>query len=134
MAVIHRLFFIFILFGFSTCSQSDRVDKSDIAGHWQLKFALVNGENTDRLRDLFLDFNADQQLITNIFGESNSYGYEFSEGEIRQQSDPELIYYIQELSDSLMVLQTNIRKADFILHFYKVSQDANDDHTNTMGK
>jgi hypothetical protein len=117
--------------GISTCSPSDKLDASDLAGYWQLNFALVNGKNTDRLRDLFLDFDADQKVRTNIFGETFSFDYEYTEDEIIQLSDPQLNYSIQEFSDSLLVLKTNIRKADFLLHFYKVRSTTNVDYLNS---
>lgn len=87
----------------------------NLVGYWQLETAMIQGEETDRLDDLYFDFGADGLLETNIFGKESEYEYSWQRDQIDQLSEPALAYQIEWLSDSTIALKTEIRRKEFVL-------------------
>ncbi len=103
--------FVFVL---ASCGGDQEPEESgSLEGRWELQSATVNGNTTDRLRSLYFVFLPDSSLQTNLLGSEANYKYQMNEKRITQFSDPEVIYDLQSLSDSALVLQTEIQGATF---------------------
>lgn len=87
-----------------------------LEGYWGLTQANINGKASDRLSSLYFEFVKDSLVHTNILGEDASYPYQQTETEIIQKSVPEIIYSIDQLTDTLLTLTTQIQNADFVLY------------------
>ncbi len=99
------------------CSHDRRAEgEVSLEGYWGLTQASINGKSSDRLSSLYFEFVRDSLVHTNILGEDASYPYRQTETEIIQQSVPEIVYSIDQLSDTLLTLTTQIQNADFVLH------------------
>ncbi len=84
-----------------------------LRGRWELIRASVDGEPTDRLRDLYFVFLVDSSLQTNILGSEKNFRYLLRGGIIQQASDPPISYAVTEFFDSTLVLETEIRNNVF---------------------
>ncbi|NND05452.1 MAG: hypothetical protein HKN87_03645 [Saprospiraceae bacterium] len=110
--------------GFILACQPEKdqsIKEQSIEGRWELERASVNGEGTDRLRNLYFVFLPDTSLQTNIMGSEQNFAYRFLEDNIIQQSsDPQFSYRINEMTDSTMVMETEIRQNLFTIFLSKV--------------
>ena len=84
-----------------------------LEGRWELVSATVDGSNTDRLRDLYFVFLPDSSVQTNLMGSEANYKYTLEDHQITQFSDPQVIYTMQSLSDSTLVLEMQVQGATF---------------------
>lgn len=107
-------------------ARDQSIRDQSIEGRWELERATVNGEGTDRLRNLYFVFLPDTSLQTNIMGSEQNFAYHFLEDNVIQQSsDPQLSYRIEEMTDSTMVMETEIRKSVFTIFLAKVKPKVN---------
>lgn len=105
---------IILLLSVVSCAPDQEVmTRSLLEGRWELAMAQVNGEATDRLEKLYFVFLPDTSLQTNILGSEQNFKYQVDGPHIKQLSSPEVEYLMQELTDSSLVLQTEIRGATF---------------------
>lgn len=106
--------FLLLVFVLASCGSDEEPQQSgSLEGRWELQSATVNGNTTDRLRNLYFVFLPDSSLQTNLMGSEANYKYKLDEKRITQFSDPEVIYDMQSLSDSALVLETEIQGATF---------------------
>jgi hypothetical protein len=102
---------LFVALSFSAC----RNDKNESAmefllGRWELVEAFRNGRPTSSLENLFFEFQDEGRMITNLLGEEESATYQLSKTELRQRdSQIDVNYAIEELTDSTLMLSTQLR-------------------------
>ncbi len=128
MTSLQSSFIIILGLVFTTiaCQQTEEGPADDqLLGRWELSSATVNGSQTDRLRDLYFVFLPDTSLQTNILGSETNFKYHISEDIIVQQSDPLLNYHLQEITDSTLMLQTEIRGSTFSISLRKARPKIN---------
>lgn len=107
-----------------SCTSDSQADgEVSLEGYWGLTQASINGKVSDRLSSLYFEFEKDSLLHTNILGEDASYPYQQTETEIIQHSIPEIVYSIDQLTDTLLTLTTQIQNADFVLYLGRRSSD-----------
>lgn len=116
----------YLVFGMIGLSLGCRTDEKKtitsqlLEGRWELQVATVNGEGTDRLRNLYFVFLPDTSLQTNIMGSEQNFKYRLTEDDvIHQSSDPPLVYAISEVTDSTIAVETEIRKSVFSITLAK---------------
>jgi len=92
-------------------------DKNDelILGRWELNQAFRNERPTESLDNLYLEFLNTGQFRTNLMGTDETFDYEYIKGEIIQKSpnlEP-LIYKIEAISDTNLILTTSLKNFNF---------------------
>ncbi len=101
-----------------TCQKGKNEKVATIIGKWELEEALRNGRPAASLEDIFFEFFADGSMRTNfnLTGNSETGTFEIFKGELRQrETQLHLNYNIIELNDSVLILSTKLRDADFQL-------------------
>lgn len=109
----------------AACQDSQETSRQEyLLGRWELQQAYRNGQVTESLQELYFEFFQDGKMSTNILGAPETATYELEENELRQRdSQMDINYQIEELSDSLLVLTTNLRSYDFRFRLHKRIQE-----------
>lgn len=121
-----RTLFVAIgLIALAACQDTQETSRQEyLLGRWELQQAFRNGQVTESLQELYFEFFQDGKMSTNILGASETATYELQENELRQRdSQMDIDYQIEELSDSLLVLTTNLRSYDFRFRLHKRIQE-----------
>ncbi len=121
-----RALFVTIgLVGLSACQDTEETIRQEyLLGRWELQQAYRNGQVTESLQELYFDFYQDGKMSTNILGAPETATYELEENELRQRdSQMDIDYQVEELSDSLLILTTNLRNYDFRFRLNKRIQE-----------
>ena len=109
-----------ILFGIAllaSCQSRQENDNQDIIlGKWEIRQAYRNGRLTESLDELYFEFFQDGKMNTNLLGMPESSIYAIKENQLQQREGQlDIDYTIEELSDSLLVLSTELRGYNFRL-------------------
>ncbi|MBK6947783.1 MAG: hypothetical protein IPH16_06700 [Haliscomenobacter sp.] len=110
------LLLLLIPWSFSSCKKEIDPTPQLVLGHWEIQEAYRNGKPTESLADLFFEFKEEGKMATNlpVTEVPMEASYEVKKGKIEQaQGDITLVYQIESLTDSSMVLKTNFRGFDF---------------------
>lgn len=110
---------LFFLISMGCKEPEPEVQIDQLKGRWELTWAQVNGDQTDRLRDLYFVFLPDTSMQTNILGSERNFKYRFDGERISQISDPELHYLLKEINDSTLTVETEIRGSTFTINLNK---------------
>jgi len=107
------------------CQDTQETDRQEhLLGRWELQQAFRNGQVTESLQELYFEFYQDGEMSTNILGASETAAYELDDNNLQQRdSQLDIDYRIEELSDSLLVLTTNLRNYDFRFRLRKSIQE-----------
>jgi hypothetical protein len=108
------------------CKSEPTFEKELLWGRWELQQGFRDGNPTESLDGLFFEFLEDGQMKTNLPVASGESRYEIQNSQIRQIGSPEeIIYTVQELSDSKLSMSTEMRKVkfSFILQKNTVEQE-----------
>ncbi len=111
---------------FQACGPEETSETSPdrILGRWELSNATRNGRPTESLTDLYFEFFLDGKMTTNIGGATENASYALLDNEIRQSdSQFDVTYEIQDLTDSVMVLATELRGYSFRFRLAKALQE-----------
>lgn len=86
-----------------------------ITGRWELSQAFRNERPTESLDNLYMEFLSSGQLKTNLMGTDEVFEYQYLKGEIIQNSSnfEPLIYKIEAISDSNLILTTSLKNFKF---------------------
>lgn len=107
------------------CGSDTEATQSQLLGYWQLENAYRNGRLTESLDGLFFDFGPDGRLVTNISGQEEQGTYEVDDDQILQrQTSLDADYVIEEVSDTSLVLRTQLRNYVFRLGLRKAEGEA----------
>jgi hypothetical protein len=105
---------------FLGCTGGANSKKREIlTGDWSLEAAFRDDEETQTLDGLFMTFEKDGTVRTNIESVTDEYVYEIVADKLILESDKILEFTIQELKDSSLILVTRINKSEFKLWFVK---------------
>ncbi|NRB62438.1 MAG: hypothetical protein HRU40_05305 [Saprospiraceae bacterium] len=109
---ISGIFFLALLL--LGCQNESKQESTNLVGFWEIQEAYRNGQFTESLDELFFEFFEDGTMRTNITGIPDDATYTFSKNKIEQrESDLDIDYTIQNLSDSTLNLTTSIRDFNF---------------------
>ncbi|MEL7118950.1 MAG: hypothetical protein AAFO07_05900 [Bacteroidota bacterium] len=105
-----------LLFLLSYCDNStpSEVESNELIGRWDIIEATRNGRPTESLAELYFEFLADGSMRTNLVGADEVATFTVNGDEIQQrESRMDVNYEIEQLSDSLLTLTTELRNHDF---------------------
>jgi hypothetical protein len=104
---------IVLVSAFSCKKEAD--DKSElILGRWDIVEASRNGRPTESLADLYFEFFQDGNMRTNLTGSTATAAYQIDKNLIKQRnSQVDADYKIESLSDSTLILTTELRGFSF---------------------
>jgi hypothetical protein len=98
----------------SQCASEPVFEAEMLWGRWELREGFRSGKLTESLDGLYFEFGKDGRMNTNLPAGPGEARYELEGSSIRQSGNPaDLIYTIQELSDTVMVLSTDLRNVNF---------------------
>ena len=107
---------ISILFALSisACGNNEQFSQNTLLGSWEVANATRDGRRAPSVEGLYFTFFEDGTLQTNIASSAETAMYKI-DGMIIQQRESrfEIDYTIEELSDSSLVLTTELRNAFF---------------------
>lgn len=101
--------------------KNDEVDiESTIKGRWELEEAYRNGNATETLAGLYMDFKANGKMQTNITPEEETLTYEIKDKQILQRGGSlNAAFDIESINDSTLIVSTTIQEIPFRLRFSK---------------
>jgi hypothetical protein len=102
-------------------SKDNGIEESQLAGRWELIEGMRNGRLTETMTGTFYEFNAEGKMRTNLTpsGIEEEFDYDLSGKQIEQKSEPEVIYNIESLNDSILEVSMSIRNIPFRLKLGK---------------
>jgi hypothetical protein len=112
---ITHLFLCLTLVSAAACN-SDESKKLSLNGHWELKYAELNGQPAPSLERIHFDF--DNGNVTTNFNETTTdetTTFVVNKEIIVKNSQPKIEFNIQNQTDSLLELTTEMRGFDFKL-------------------
>jgi len=113
----------------SSCTSDAKLDdrtKDQLLGRWEIIEATRNGNPTETLDDLFFEFSEEGIMRSNILGASYKATYEIRADAIRQIGDEngmDLEYIIESITDSTLILNTDLRRFKFHFNLKKIHQE-----------
>lgn len=117
--ILKCTFVIFLIgFLFEACSEEVTSYDSQIIGSWELTEGQRDTRPAPYLEGTFFEFYEDGSLITNFNLDASieRCKYEVENDQIQQlESDLNLVYTINSLNDSLLMLTTTLKNAKFKL-------------------
>ena len=97
-------------------------DATLTGGRWELTSALRNGMETEMLEGLFFEFGPEGELQTNLMGNEAPGSYVMTENTVATAGVvPPLEYEVTELTDSSLVLRTELQSFRFDFSFRRVA-------------
>ena len=120
-----RLYFFIILGSASVvflaaCGDDTASTQSSITGRWELIKGFRNQKETETLTGVFFQFGADGKMQTNLpVGADAPTVYELRRNEIHQKSPQTVTYFIQNVTDTTLVLAMEMRGMQFEMHLRK---------------
>ncbi|MCY7329279.1 MAG: lipocalin family protein [Saprospiraceae bacterium] len=119
--MLFRIFpFALTLSLLSSCDNTAN-NKNSIVGYWQLTKGLRNRTETPTLQGVYYQFGADGKMQTNLpIGAEQPTDYTVQEDKIEQKSPQPINYHIQLLTDSILVLTTELRGIPFEFHLQRI--------------
>jgi len=108
---------IFILAACGSDTQetaAEGITEDKLLGYWEIQQASRNGEPTESLDDLYLEFIKGGRMRTNMAGKPDEGTFELNGNTIEQRgTEVEADYTIESLSEDELVLTTTLRNYDF---------------------
>ena len=104
-------------------------DENQIVGRWELVEAFRNGKKTEMLTDAFYEFEKDGNLSTNFPPSVNelSLTYAFDGQKVETKGAEELVFEVENLTDSTLTLSMVVQKFPFKLILERaVESEANE--------
>jgi len=106
-----------------SCSDAPSFDTKKLTGRWELTKAWRNHRPTETLTDTYYEFFENGTLKTNLVfdGGSGEYPFVVSGSKIIQKSKPdEVVFTVEEFTDTLLTLNLVLRNFPFKLVLHKV--------------
>ena len=120
-----RLYLLLILGSVSVillaaCDDDTSATQASIAGRWELTKGFRNQKETETLSGVFFQFGTDGKMSTNLpVGADAPTVYELRRNEIHQKSPQAVTYFIQNVTDTTLVLALEMRGMQFEMHLKK---------------
>ena len=109
----------------SSCNDETKNNSLALIGRWEIVQGFRNQRPTATLGGTYFQFGEDGKMQTNLpIGPEEPMEYTVSRNEIRQKSTPPLKYIIRSLSDSMLILNMELRGMQFEMHFQRVTEPA----------
>ncbi len=100
----------------SSCTKEPDARAQMLLGRWVIQEGFRNGQATESLSELFFEFGRDGRMSTNLplpdLSAKATYALD-KDKIVQRQGDAEVEYEIKTLSDSLLIVTTQMRNYDF---------------------
>lgn len=107
------------------CDDDSGKIQASIHGRWELVKGFRNQKETETLQGVFFHFDPDGKMITNLpTGADAPTDYELNKNEIHQKSPQPVVYKIQSVTDSTLVLAMEMRGILFEMQLQKAHPPA----------
>lgn len=118
----HFLILLGIL-SFTYCKNEQANAAELIVGQWSLQEATRDGEPTPLLKDLYFHFTGDGNMETNLPVAPGQASYLLEGKKITQKGESgEIAYTIQSISDSVLIIATELQDTPFRFMLKRNSQ------------
>jgi hypothetical protein len=110
------------LFSVIACTETPQEDNTQeyLIGRWDIQEASRNGRPTESLDQLYFEFFEDGSMNSNLTGSTQESKYTLEGKTVKQNGSPmDSDYAIEEISDSTLTMNTNIRGQIFRFRFQK---------------
>lgn len=110
------------LFSVISCTEPPQEDNTQeyLIGRWDIQEASRNGRPTESLDQLYFEFFEDGSMNSNLTGSTQESKYTLEGKTVKQSGSPmDSDYAIEEISDSTLMMNTNIRGQIFRFRFQK---------------
>ena len=105
---------------FAACGGDNKKTQAAIHGRWELVKGFRNQRETETLHGVFFYFGADGKMTTNLpIGVDTPTDYELKKNEIHQKLPQPVVYKIQSVTDSALVLTMEMRGVQFEMQLQK---------------
>lgn len=123
---VRPLFFLATgLLLFAACGGDNEKTQASIQGRWELVKGFRNQKETETLQGVFFQFGVDGKMITNLpIGVDAPVDYALQKNEIHQKSPQPVVYKIQNVTDSTLVLAMEMRGVLFEMQLKKAQPPA----------
>lgn len=116
------LLLLLVTGSFACRQEQNKKTEELILGRWEIQEAFRNGRPTESLAELYFEFLPDGKMSTNLTGAPENAHYEIDGNQLRQtESQLPADYIIEELSDTALVLTTQLRGFDFQFRLHPVA-------------
>lgn len=105
---------LFLLFFGGACRDTNQVDPALLTGRWILQTGFIDGKQNDRLNGTFFHFYTDGTMETNLpLGFDPRTPFEVDGEVLLQKGEQMFRYLIESVSDTQLVLRTDLRGTQF---------------------
>jgi len=112
--ILTTTLFLFGSLFFVACKQDKKLDQEMLIGRWEIIEGERNGQVSEMLADLYFEFFRDGNMRSNLPGADGLSKFELKEGQIFQTGENlQPVYLIQELTDSTLLMSSQISNYDF---------------------
>ncbi|MCE7925511.1 MAG: hypothetical protein DYG98_20855 [Haliscomenobacteraceae bacterium CHB4] len=109
----------------AACDEEKSNTRAGIQGRWELVKGFRNQKETETLQGVFFQFGTDGKMTTNLpVGSDTPTDYELKKNEIHQKLPQPVVYKIQDMTDSMLVLAMEMRGVLFEMHLQKALDPA----------
>ncbi|TXB63406.1 hypothetical protein [Phaeodactylibacter luteus] len=103
-----------------SCAEEPTQIKENLPGRWEITSALRDGQSAASLAELYYEFSENGQMNTNLPIASGASTYTIDGLGITQDYQGQEIYYqVADISDSTLILETELRDTRFTFYFRK---------------
>ena len=107
------------------CDDDSDKTQAAIQGRWELVKGFRNQKETETLEGVYFQFGADGKMVTSLpVGADTPTVFELRNNEIHQKSPQPVVYKIQSVTDSTLVLTMEMRGAQFEMQLQKAPPPA----------
>jgi hypothetical protein len=105
------------------CTNEPKVDNTLLIGNWEIVKAIRNGKETKTLNGAFFNFNKGGKVMEyNLLGQTQKDSINISNLTISQLTGEKVEYKIVALSDTSLILRTNLRGTGFEFNLKRINE------------
>ncbi len=99
------------------------IDKASISGKWDIYDATRNSRQTTTLKDGFIEFREDGNLLTNILGDTTLSPYFIKDQILESSGDFDYQFKIEQLANDTLVLSGKMKVFDMIFYLTRSKEN-----------
>lgn len=108
----------------SETKSTTELEPSQIIGKWEVQQATRSGRPTGTLDNLYFEFSADGTMETNLPTAEGQSEYQLNGNTLQQRGAAKIDYTIESLTESVMILKTELQNLEFRFSMVKAAQEA----------
>lgn len=107
----------------SESKSTTQIEPSQVIGKWEVREATRSGRPTGTLDNLYFEFSADGTMETNLPTAEGQGEYQLNGNILQQRGTVEIDYTIESLTESVMILKTELQNLEFRFSLAKVEEE-----------